>query len=80
MNTGTYRLSRDHYCGTREDKREIPAPEIPLALRDFFTTNFTEKLHETLFSGQAGKDHIYDLKKTLSLQLVALDTTRTNRH
>ena len=56
-------------------KREIPAPEIPLALRDFFTTNFTEKLHETLFSGQAGKDHIYDLKKDFIAAVSALDTT-----
>jgi len=43
-------------------KRQILAPEIPAALSEFFVANFADKLQTTLFSGQAGKDHIYDLK------------------
>lgn len=46
-----------------KEKRQFTVPEVPQALSDFFTNNFADKLRGTLFSGQAGKDHIYDLKK-----------------
>ena len=38
---------------------KIPTPEI---LNEFYKTNFSERLHNTIFSNQAGKDHIYELK------------------
>jgi polyribonucleotide nucleotidyltransferase len=43
-------------------KREIKMEETPEALISLFETEFKSKLSETLFSGRAGKDHIYDLK------------------
>ena len=56
-------------------KRNIPVPEIPSSLSDFFTTSFQEKLQATLFSGQAGKDHIYSLKNEFLSEVSALATT-----
>jgi len=53
-------------------KRQIPAPEIPSVLSNFFATNFTDKLQTTLFSGHAGKDHIYELKKDFLAEISTL--------
>ncbi len=58
-----------------KSKREIPTPEIPSALSEFFTANFADKLQSTLFSGRAGKDHIYDLKKDFLAAISALTDT-----
>lgn len=56
-------------------KREIPAPEIPTTLHDFFAVNFADRLRATLFSGQAGKDHIYELKNIFLAELSTLVDT-----
>lgn len=44
-------------------KRTIAPKEIPGELTALFATEFSEKLRTTIFSSQAGKDHIYALKK-----------------
>ena len=46
-----------------KEKRVIPAPEIPDNLQTLYKNDFQEKLHSTLFNGQAGKDHIHELKQ-----------------
>lgn len=43
-------------------KRALEPRYIPLPLSTLFETAFSTKLHDTLFSGRAGKDHIYELK------------------
>ncbi len=44
-------------------KRVMNVEEAPEALITHFEQSFKTKLSEVLFSGQAGKDHIYDLKE-----------------
>lgn len=43
-------------------KQPEPAREIPETLTTLFADSFAKKLTETIFSGQAGKDHLYELK------------------
>lgn len=45
-----------------KEKQPEPAREIPEALTALFAADFQTKLSETLFSNQAGKSHIYELK------------------
>lgn len=45
-----------------KQKREVALREIPASLRQLFENHFKEKLTEVLFSGKAGKAHIYELK------------------
>lgn len=42
-------------------KRVIGERELPAELPSFFADNFQAKLTATLFSGRAGKDHLYEL-------------------
>lgn len=44
-------------------KRDIPAPETPATITEYYEHNFAQKLRDTLFSKRAGKDHIYELKE-----------------
>lgn len=43
-------------------KRDIPAPETPATITEYYEHNYADKLRATLFSNRAGKDHIYELK------------------
>lgn len=43
-------------------KKEVKGRELPEALTTLFENNFKTKLSEVLFSGKAGKSHIYELK------------------
>ena len=43
-------------------KRFIEPTPIPETLEEFYKNNFALRLHDTLFSNQAGKDHLYELK------------------
>ncbi len=54
-------------------KKEIPKTEIPQAIIDLFAVAFAAKLRETLFSNQAGKDHIYEIKDLFLSELNALE-------
>lgn len=45
-----------------QTKRVVETRPIPEALTALFATEFVTKLHTTLFSNRAGKDHIYELK------------------
>lgn len=54
-------------------KREVDQPTIPTALIDLYENTFRTKLHSALFSGLAGKDHIYVIQDEF-LQAVALLT------
>ncbi len=44
-------------------KKEVVAPEIPEALLHIYESEFAAKLRTEMFSGRAGKDHIYAVKK-----------------
>lgn len=44
------------------EKREILPVPVPPNLIELYKNSFAEKMTETLFSGRAGKDHIYELK------------------
>lgn len=44
-------------------KRMVEIPEIKAALSELFNTEFKDNLRETVFSGVAGKTHIYKLKE-----------------
>ena len=45
-----------------KEKRTYTAPKIPEEVITLFESEFKTKLSEVLFSGRAGKDHIYELK------------------
>lgn len=44
-------------------KREVERKDDVTALRSFFDKDFKARLTQMLFSGQAGKDHLHDLKQ-----------------
>ena len=46
-----------------KEKRAMPEPELPKALTALFDSEFTPKLKEIVFSGEAGKKNIYAAKK-----------------
>lgn len=56
-------------------KRIIEAPVVPETLTSFYSTNYENKLRETLFSGRAGKDHIYELRDEFLKSLSEHDAT-----
>lgn len=43
-------------------KRMVEPRLTPLPLTTLFEADFSRRLHDTIFSGKAGKDHIYELK------------------
>jgi len=45
-----------------KEKVHIHTPEIPSAVTDLFATEFADALAATLFSNQAGKAHLHELK------------------
>ena len=54
-------------------KRTLEPKLMPLPLSTLFTAEFSSRLHDTLFSGRAGKDHIYELKDDFVAAATALD-------
>ncbi|USN89159.1 MAG: polyribonucleotide nucleotidyltransferase [Candidatus Nomurabacteria bacterium] len=58
-------------------KQTDPMLEVPVELITLFEHSFKEKLSETLFSGKAGKSHIYAVKKefTTAAKEVGLNET-----
>jgi len=56
-------------------KRIIEKDSIPLALTELYKNNFAKRLQETLFSNQAGKDHIHELKEIFLTAISELDET-----
>ena len=44
-------------------KQPEPTVEVPAQLHTLYTQTFQTKLHQTLFSNRAGKDHIYELER-----------------
>ncbi len=44
-------------------KRAYTAPVVPEVVTNFFAAEFATALHDTLFSNQAGKRHLYALKE-----------------
>lgn len=57
-------------------KRKLPEPiyEIPAELTALFASSFQTKLSETLFSGRAGKSHIYELKDEFMMTVRTTET------
>jgi polyribonucleotide nucleotidyltransferase len=60
-------------------KREILTTPYPDSLVNFFQTNFSEKLTNTLFSNRAGKDHIYELKEEFLTTLAEQEGANDSR-
>lgn len=60
-----------------KEKHPEPVKEIPDALIELFETEFKDKLTKTLFSGKAGKSHIYELKKNFLEVVKAADLNET---
>ncbi|MEZ4194881.1 MAG: polyribonucleotide nucleotidyltransferase [Candidatus Paceibacterota bacterium] len=56
-----------------KEKRVLSTPEIPSVLETFFADSFLTKLQQTLFSDQAGKDHIYELKNSFLEAVSAIE-------
>ncbi len=54
-------------------KKDFTVTPIPAALLEFWEGTFAEKLRTTIFSNQAGKDHIYELKDSFLKELSALE-------
>ncbi len=51
-------------------KRPEPVNDIPSALTELFASEFKQKLETVLFSGRAGKDHIYELKDAFAVAAI----------
>ena len=54
-------------------KHVIEEPEIPEALVHIYEASFEAKLRSEMFSGRAGKDHIYAVKKEFLLAVKAAE-------
>lgn len=54
-------------------KREILPTLIPENLIVLYKNSFAEKMTDTLFSGKAGKDHIYELKESFLAEATSLE-------
>ncbi|MBP9836346.1 MAG: polyribonucleotide nucleotidyltransferase [Candidatus Pacebacteria bacterium] len=55
-----------------KEKKVIEKTPTPETLVEFYKTNFSQKLQDTLFSKKAGKDHIYELKDVFMDELKTL--------
>ncbi len=56
-----------------KEKKVIEKNPIPEELVNFFNSNFSTQLRDTLFSNRAGKDHIYELKDTFLAEIKNLE-------
>lgn len=54
-------------------KREMTTLEIPTAISDLYETSFKTKLQTALFSGLAGKDHLYVVQDEFLAALATLE-------
>ncbi len=61
-----------------KEKRTLPARELPPEMITLFETQFKDKLQTALFSGKAGKDHLYEVKKDFKTALEALPDVEVN--
>jgi polyribonucleotide nucleotidyltransferase len=55
-------------------KKEIPKAEVPEILEEIYQNTFGEQMRTMLFSGRAGKDHIYELKDLFLAAVCELET------
>lgn len=60
-------------------KREITQPEIPEELDNLYKTSFKNKLQQTLFSNQAGKDHIHEIENEFFQTIAQLEKPIANK-
>lgn len=58
-------------------KQPEPVVDIPELLTQIFETDFKQKLSDTLFSNQAGKSHIYELKSEFLAVIKEADLNET---
>lgn len=58
-------------------KQEIQQPVIPSELVDLYNIDYKQKLFTTVFSGRAGKTHIYECKKEFvaAAKTIGIDST-----
>ncbi|MEM9336895.1 MAG: polyribonucleotide nucleotidyltransferase [Patescibacteria group bacterium] len=61
-------------------KKEIAARELPEAMTSLFASKFKAKLSETIFSGKAGKAHLYELKDEFFAALDELEEEVDKNH
>ncbi len=64
-------------AGIGVPKRDLPHVEIPEALTALYNESFKTRLSEVLFSGRAGKDHIYEVKKEFLTAATAAELSET---
>ena len=64
---------RDIVSQLGKTKRQITQADIPSALVELYTTDFKQKLFDTVFSNQAGKSHIYVCQKEFVTAAKAID-------
>lgn len=57
-----------------KEKKLVEKTPTPEALTAFYNSHFATRLENTLFSNQAGKDHIYELKDIFLEEIKNLDT------
>ena len=72
------KFQSDIFLSLGKTKKEFPATEIPETLLSLYESKFKAMLIATLFSGKAGKDHIYELKdlflKTIAEEAESVDS------
>ena len=56
-----------------KEKKIVEKTLTPKSLTEFYLSSFAEKLQNTLFSNQAGKNHIYELKDIFLYEVTNLD-------
>jgi polyribonucleotide nucleotidyltransferase len=56
-----------------KEKKVIEKNSIPESLVNFYNSNFSKQLQETIFSNKAGKDHIYELKDSFLAEVKNLE-------
>lgn len=56
-----------------KEKKVVEKTLTPETLTEFYLSSFAEKLQNTLFSNQAGKDHIYELKDLFLKEVTNLE-------
>jgi polyribonucleotide nucleotidyltransferase len=58
-------------------KQVLDFPTVPEAISKLFETEYAGRLTETIFSGRAGKSHIYDLKQEFLTAVTDLEEDHT---
>lgn len=78
VHTKLVEWQKDIVAAVGKAKREIPARELPTEMTELFEKEYQTKLQAALFSGKAGKDHLYEVKNEFKAALEALADVEIN--